>query len=343
MLAILVCRAALSATSAGAKPVASDEKEVPVEVFEGPHPKHLNKPSYPREEVETLGEGWVKLGFMVDPTGKPFEITILDSMGNKDFEDAAVGALRRSTFKPGTFNGKPTESGSELTYRFVEVDPDTGAQPPFRRAYESLSKAIAAKDRSAADAAMSKLKITNLYEDAFFGLAQYYYAQVWGTAAQQLAGLVRAVANDDAASVHYLPKNVRGPVLRSLFNLEIKTHEYAEATATARLLQKLGVDRATEAKIKSVLGQLETLRSDDRGYGVAGVMPNGSWSLELFKRHFSIEVAEGYVSQVKLRCQRGYLFFAFDPKLQYEVKGKYGSCQMELLGAPGTKFTLFQF
>jgi len=71
--------------------------------------------------------------------------------------------------------------------------------------------------------------------------------------------------------------------------------------------------------------------------------PPSCWSLKLFKRRFRIEVAEGYISQVKLRCDKGYLYFAFDPKLRYTVDDKYGVCMMELLGAPGAKFTLFQF
>ncbi len=72
-------------------------------------------------------------------------------------------------------------------------------------------------------------------------------------------------------------------------------------------------------------------------------MPEGTWHVHLFKRHFQAEVAEGYISQVKLRCQKHYVFFAFDPKLQYQVDSKDGDCSMELLGAPGTRFKLMQF
>ncbi|HEY6451516.1 MAG TPA: hypothetical protein VIX87_02835 [Steroidobacteraceae bacterium] len=38
------------------------------------------------------------------------------------------------------------------------------------RSHEAKSDA---HDRSAADAAMSKLHISNLYEDAYFGIAEY--------------------------------------------------------------------------------------------------------------------------------------------------------------------------
>jgi TonB family protein len=342
ILGILVCDSALSQASIDATPAVSAGEHAPVEVFQGPLWKHIDIPLYPFEEVRRDGEGWVKLGFMVDTAGKPFEITVLDSTGNKDFERAAIGALRFSTFVPGSLNGKPTESGSAFTYKFVEESPALGAEPDFTDAYKSLLKAVAAKDKAAADAAISKLKITNLYEDAFFGLARYNYARIWGTDAEQLAGLRRATENSGNGT-YYLPRTVFLSALSSQFDLEIKTHEYAEAIATWKRLQKMGIDTEAEAKIKPVIDQLDTLRSDDEEYGVSGVMPDGSWSLRLFKRRFHIEVAEGYISQVKLRCDKGYLYFAFDPKLRYEVNGKYGSCWMELLGAPGAKFTLFQF
>jgi TonB family protein len=68
---------------------------VPVEQFQEPRVKYVDDTDYPREEIEEGGEGWVTLGFMVDPKGKPFEITVLASAGNKKFEQAAVRTLER--------------------------------------------------------------------------------------------------------------------------------------------------------------------------------------------------------------------------------------------------------
>jgi TonB family protein len=340
-LGVLVCHPVLSNEAAGAQPAALSTERTPIEVFHGPRPKHIVAAQYPVEDRREGGEGWVKLGFMVDTQGKPFEITVLDSAGDRSLERVAIRSLGESTFEPGTFNGQPTESGSEMTYKFM-LSGRKGAQPEFIAGYKSLLKAVAATDRPAADTAMGKLRVTNLYEDAYFGLARYTYARAWGTDVEQLAALRRAVEND-GGEIEYLPKAVYRSALAGLFQLEIKTHEYAEAVATWHRLQKVRVDPALEAKIKPVLAQLDALRSDNQEYGVSGSMPSGSWNLQLFKRHFRIQVDDGYISQVKLRCDRHYLYFAFDPQLQYSVNGNYGSCWMELLGAPGSKFTLFQF
>jgi len=75
---------------------------------------------------------------------------------------------------------------------------------------------------------------------------------------------------------------------------------------------------------------------------VFGQLSEGKWYLHLFKRHFRAVVSEGYIAQVKLRCDKGYVTFAFDPTLQYHVPDKDGDCSIELEGAPGTRFKLIQ-
>lgn len=321
----------------------SAEPKVPVELLQGPVLKHSDPARYyPDDEIRRYGEGWVKLGFMVDPKGKPFEITVLDSTGDKVFEQAAVATLEHSTFEPGMLNGKPTEAAGDLNVIYRLEGGVIGAQPPFVREYGELLKAIAAGDQSVADAAMRKLKITNLYEDAFYGLARYQYALKWGTQLQQLAGLRRATAIESEAK--YLPKDQYRDATIARFSLEVRTRRYGEALETWHVLDKMGLDAKRTAPINAVVRQLTTLKSDDRRYEVSDVMPaQGSWSLDLFKRHFQLDVSDGYVSQIKLYCAKRYVYFAFDPKLQYDVDPKYGSCWMELLGAPGTKFNVFQF
>ena len=45
--------------------------------------------------------------------------------------------------------------------------------------------------------------------------------------------------------------------------------------------------------------------------------------MPLFKFHFRTTVAEGLISQIKLKCAKGYVFFAFSiQSLDYEVKAK---------------------
>jgi hypothetical protein len=278
---------------------------------------------------------------MVDPAGKPFEVAVMSSAGSKIFERFAVQAIEHSTFEPGTLDGKPIESVFEMKYTFAVPDLPPGARQDFVTAYKALVNAVDGGDRAAADAAMAELKITNLYEDAFHGLADYRYASRWGDESAQLAGLRRAIAAEVRA--HYLPSGEWRSALTMSLRLEVKLQDYAGALRTWQLLQKAGIDEQTVAKIKPMIEQLETLRSDDRIYKVPGQITDDAWSYHLFKQHFRIEVPDGSLALVKLKCRGQFVYFNFDPQVQYDVQGKYGTCTLRLEGAPGTRFQLVQF
>ena len=215
---------------------------------------------------ELLGgiEGWVQPAFMVDPAGKPFEVTVTRSHGDRTFEKAATRAIERSTFEPGSLNGKAVESGYELKYLFVSDKAESypGASHDFAKADKALMRAIAANDRAAADAALKGLKITNLYEDAYFGLATYSYAAKWGDATQQLAGLRRAIAEENLA--RYLPQDAFRSALLACMELELNAHEYAEAFDAVETPARLGIRQRPR---KRGIGPIfEQLRRTSRGW-----------------------------------------------------------------------------
>jgi hypothetical protein len=89
--------------------------------------------------------------------------------------------------------------------------------------------------------------------------------------------------------------------------------------------------------------RLRAFRTNDAAYAVEGQLDeNGSWALDLFKNDFYLDRITGTVNQIKLRCQREYVFLPFDPETQYTVSESAGSCSMEVLGTPGTTFDLVQ-
>jgi hypothetical protein len=74
----------------------------------------------------------------------------------------------------------------------------------------------------------------------------------------------------------------------------------------------------------------------------AQIVKGTTWFGRLFKTHFVISVADGAVAEIKLRCEKAYLFFKYQPDVQYSVSSKSGACGIEVVGDPGTKFDLVQ-
>jgi TonB family protein len=276
---------------------------------------------------------------MVDPHGKPYEIAVIDSTGNEVLEQTAVKAAQDWEFEPATLDGTPIDAGLTLKVHF-RLTGESGASPTFVKAYGVFNRAVTTQDRAKADAAMARLKVQNLYEDAFYGLAQYQYARLWGTKDHQRIALTRAIASEDDAN--FLPPDAFRATLETLLPLQIEQKDFAGALMTWRKLEKVA-SAETKARWQEPISRIRALRADPSPYSIAGDFADApSWAFRLFRPRFHIVVSSGRIAEIKLRCDKKYVFFKYDPEVQYTVSQKYGACGMELVGDPGTKFTLTQ-
>jgi TonB family protein len=296
------------------------------------------QPAYPREQAATGGEGWVDVGLMVDTAGKPFEVTVNASSGDSTFEKAALAAVERARYKPGLLNGQPVESATAIRIFFRDPDAPVGAKADFVGPYERLQRAVKAKDRAQADAAMKLLHVNNLYEDAYYGVASYLYASEWGDETQQLRGLYRAING-----AKYLSKEAAQSALLTAMSLNVNLRRYGEAMMYWHEVQGSTVDPKAIEKLRPLMQQVADIGSGHKPYELTASMPDGSWHIRLYEQNFRISISQGHISQVNLRCDKGFIRFTFDPDLEYKVADKYGSCGMEIVGEPGTDFTLTQF
>ena len=333
-LALCVAASAVDAAEEAQPPVA-----VPVEVYKSPKAINLPPPTYPIGQRSNGEEGWVILNMMVDPEGKPYEATVVESTGNPVLDKAALAGVKDWRFEPAVMDGKPIDAAFNYKVTFL-LNGETGARDPFVRAYKQLLKAIDEGNREQAESRLALLKPHNLYEDAYAGLAHYRYYFKWGNPEQQLSAIRRALAGEQSA--RYLPKDVFTAAQLAALALEIQTQDYARAVWTwAAVRDKLDAER--RAQLQKSIDQIEALRTSDEAFAVPGEIATGtSWYHALLKNRFQLEVASGAIAEVKLRCSRQYVSFRFDPKLQYTISGRDRGCWMEVVGDPGTKFRLIQ-
>ncbi len=78
---------------------------------------HKEKPVYPASLRHQGREATVKLEVYIDAKGKPRNIKLLQSAGT-DFDQAAINAIRASTFAPGNVNGKPVSVQMRMPIKF---------------------------------------------------------------------------------------------------------------------------------------------------------------------------------------------------------------------------------
>ncbi|MCY4058059.1 MAG: energy transducer TonB [Gammaproteobacteria bacterium] len=318
-------------------------------------PRVLSKAAarYPRNALRKRREGWVRLHFMVDTSGRPYEIAVTDSVGDRVFQEAAVEALEESTFDPARLDGNPIDAGHSIHYNF-ERRRDARPRRWFARTHKLAMRAIEAEDREEADRLLGQLSsvsdrnwsirtlgVQNLVEDAYFHVAKYAYFAKWGDQRQQLDALDRAV--------HHVAPGQRTPELlyvsmhRVRFQLLVETRDYQRAIETYEKLAEHPVEEAVLTPMRETVEQLETLRLDGRAYSVPGDFGDRfTWTFSLFKDEFLFEDVAGRVEEIKLRCAKKYLFHRFLPDIRYRVDQSFHPCHMQLIGDPGTTFTLTQ-
>jgi TonB family protein len=340
-LSIAALAVLLSAGAIGQTPVETSgsmpSEQIPIEVLTPPRLVGVPVPVWPYDLNGV--QGWVDVGLMVDQTGKPFEVTVNASTGYSALVESAVEAMKTARYKPALLNGQPVESATE--YRFVFNSGNSSSpRPRFTSRYLELQGAIKSKDRPRADQLMKRLDVASLSEDALFGMAMYSYAREWGDDAQQLAGLRRALANVDQPVV--LQKELLFSLQVESFLLDFRLRYYAEAMALWAAIQTSGTEPSAIEKLRPIVQQIADIRLGHKAYDILGLMPDGSWQVRLYEPDFRINVGQGHLSQIKLRCAKGFVRFKFDPEFQYKVASKYGDCTMELVGDPGTSFTLTQ-
>ncbi len=295
---------------------------------------------YPPGESADGHEGWVVLNMMIDPHGKPYEVMVQDSSGNPSFEKAALKAVNQVTFAPAHRGDTPIDSSFTFKFKFAMREPQKGASPEFIAKYKRFTHAVVAGDKVAADAILPTLVGENLYELAFQHYSRAYYFQKWGTPAEQLRELVLAVAGEKRPD--YLPKDAFVTALTAIISLQLKAQDYGSALDTWSVLEPL-VPPERRAKFTSAVDQIKALQSGSQPLRYAAeIGERGSAETMLFRNRFGIDVVTGSVEEIKLRCAKQYLFFKYQPGVDYSIGKAKDQCSIEIVGQPGTKFFLTQ-
>lgn len=316
---------------------------VPIEVYYGPKRISTAPPKYPRRALRREEEGWVQLNLMVDTDGKAYEISASDYAGDAEFVDAAIAAIKRWRFEPAHLDGVPLDAGASFKITFALRGGVNGASSRFVKAYKELVGAITREERVEADVLLRKLQVKNLYEDAYSNIAQFLYAEKWGSERTQRHALRQAIAFEDDAT--YLPAALFSWGLRRLIVLQLAEEHHPEALASTRRLldERRKLPEEQRAIFQKLQDELLVLRDSDSSFArQATVGKSNRYWLALWRDQFSVQVLSGEVAELKLRCGKGYVFFRFDPELTYRAPNADKSCTLEVVGNPGSELRITQ-
>lgn len=331
-VSVLLCAAALGAQT---------EESVAEEVvtFEPANRVQTVNPKFPYSRQVAGREGWVRLNYMIDATGKPYDLVVAESSDDTRFEAAAIAAVEQFRYEPAVLNGQPIDSGTSLMITFALSGGKPGATDKFVRRYSAFERALKKDDRSKADDLLAKLvdRRQNLYEEAYMQLAKYRYAQKWGNEWDEYQALARATAMDGDRG--FLPDDALFVMTQLTLELELKLNYLARALGTISRLRKMSDDAEHHAIWTGIEAQIDTIKNEGKPFSNRHVVGSSNSTVyKLLHSSFSLApVGDGELSELRLHCDKGSVGFGFDPEIRYEVNRKWQNCGLIVIGTPGTE------
>ena len=322
-------------------PSQADDDEVEVAVYSPPVPFEKANPRYPRKALSRGVEGWVTMHYMVDPTGKTYDIEIVDSNGDRSLENAAVRAAAKYRYDPAKFQGQPIDAGASTRINFAIRDQNFLAKK-FARLFAKFQSAAQENSQSDMKLLLSELddlEIISFYESAMAQLMKATYAMSVddSEAVRQAYGTALSLNKDH----NFFTDAQTRSFMLALMQAEVATGHIRAALDTWSELDLVLTDEQLRSKLLAQTAELKSALAGNGAISVNGTINAGySFVYKLANPSFALSKVSGRLAETKLFCEKGRVAFPVTEDLVYRVEKDLGICTMILVGDPKTTFQI---
>jgi TonB family protein len=304
-------------------------------------------PKYPRMELIRGKEAWVHVTYCIDESGETQNISILDSVGGQEFEQAAIDAVDQWQFKPALIGGEPSwQSRNQAYISFAISDIEKGAGIGFIRQFRKLGKLIDEKKLEEADELFWRVYDTydlSLYEMSKLWAQRVRFESLTGDLQKLDVALHRATASGG----QWIDKSSYIELLMIRVQVEAITGQYKAAIEAFEELTDAGGANSDEAKLaRPIIEKLTELIGSDQvlriaaQVGTAGecINCNNSWNFSPVRRVFALSNISGKLTSIDFRCDHKRFEFEVSDDVEWNMPDELGSCNVSIYGDPGTTF-----
>ena len=321
----------------------ADEHVVAIRRYVPAVPQKKRNPRYPINSLQQGKEGWVVLNYMVDPEGNTYEIEATAYAGDPSFVKAAKRAAKRYQYEPAHFNGEPMHSGAATRITFRLSEGQIGARPAFVRRYRAFSSQLengATREQlDEASSALVDLGVSYLYEDAYLALARSAYADHLGDHVSAERSLERALRYQDEFKVFKTEKFQA--LQQQLFWQQVKVGSLGDALKTWAVIEPQVRENEDSESFLKTIAEFKRLQEEGRDFSATGtIYDHYRYSRKLLASAFSFTDVDGDLAESKLYCDQGFLGFAIEPNVRYDIRDDYRNCKLIVIGDPDTTFTV---
>lgn len=307
-------------------------------------PIHKETLRYPREARKQGREGWVVLSYVVSKEGEVVDPIVVDSSGQKDFENAALSSIKKWKYEPAFRNGQAVEQcHTNAKYEFILDGKHQGGRASYgkrvKKVYRLISKGDLEEARLALDE-LSKMPRWNLYEDAWYWFVSSEYYKASGDTGEQLNSLRRAVAYEGV----YLPPPNYVNAVSNLYVLEMKLGNYSSALKLAEIVANYAEEYPDVKNLLQHSNQMKEQIRNAKAISMTGkIGSHGNWCADLMRNEISFETLEGNIERFELRCGYNRQTFNIDTDLIWSIPESWGECSIVVFGEAGATFTVTEY
>jgi len=350
--ALLALSASLNMTSANAAQDADDTLTSVKESIRQSTPAiqiQRDAPKYPRTELQRGREAWVHVTYCIDESGSIQNVSVLDSIGNDNFDEAAVKTVRNWKYEPAIQNGKPAwQSRNEVYIMFALEQEDLGASRKFIRQFKKLSAYIKNNDLQAADELFWQIyetKNLSLYELGKLWAQRVRYEALVGDYYKLNMALKRATASHGS----WIEPESYVQLLKARTQVEVHLGKYDRALHSFRDLAKAAGDEAAEVvALRPTIDRLQSMIVGETVMQInAEVRPRGdcqmcndSWDFTPVRPDFTITNIKGTLDSLDMRCDNKRFEAKVAESVDWHIPDDWGKCHIQVYGEPGTTFNV---
>lgn len=300
---------------------------------------------YPKGQASMAGEGWVRLGYTVTPTGEVAGIWLIDIIGAPIFAHAAAGSLVKAKFEPAILGGKPVTFHGDFDSEFrMSGDNRAGVHAKVGTAYD---RALAAREQGdyaeSVEILKKSLSLTlNMYEYAItsYGLTVSYLGL------QDRRRALRHARHTAMGEAGYADRGQRRSALAFAAELESRDNNFRRGLCTFEALKKHFPDfqanaalQAEMTRARAELAATTPLKSEVEIVETDREDLAPMWVHEVVRNNFQLAVVQGTLKNYRLVCPTATSEGPIGPA-PVPVDRSTGPCTLYVFGERGAKFVL---
>ena len=300
---------------------------------------------YPTSAARKGQEGWVKLSFVIDQTGHVIDPVVEDSSGVSSFEKSAIKAIKKWEYAPALMDGKPIEQSKNAVILSFALDKESGKKgqvtSKFMGKYNSINRALKAKDYEAAKRSIDKLsdnKLWNLTENDWFWLISSRYYRETKNQRKELHSLEKSSYGKSTS----LGKDNYAYVLSRKFALQLKQQRYSSALSTYAEIQKTEDKKLIDLYAPYAYKIRQLITEDTPIVRDAQINKRGQFIYSLVRNQMSITDIQGQVDELEIRCDNKRSKFTVVEDSIWSIPVSWGKCTAFVKGDTSTTFKLVE-